>query len=332
MFIFTSGGPRVEYSRSPNKAAGPGATDIIFQSIDGGQTWQDISHTLPESVQPQDFFAGESDIYARIENVLYRSKSNLKTPVWEKENLPDLQDASIAFNRYGVVAYNYDAKMYQKNNASETWMPVYASFKKQTMRTIFESADGTVFIGSDNGLFKSTDKGKTWKQVQNEGWTMDIVESEGVLLATGQKGIMRSTDKGEHWEWVISEGGVGIAVERIQGGFAAISYNSSAQSRKIRLSSDGGKTWKTIGEGLRPSLSISSIKQVGYNLLCAHPDGVFLSSDSGRTWKRVLSGVSKNMFASGQLFSINPPNEDSKVFKLYTSGNVVYAVIRNYGC
>ena len=35
---------------------------------------------------------------------------------------------------------------------------------------------------------------------------MNMVESEGVLMATGESGIMRSTDNGEHWEWVISEG------------------------------------------------------------------------------------------------------------------------------
>lgn len=74
---------------------------------------------------------------------------------------------------------------------------------------------GVALKGSDNGLFKSADRGQSWKQIQNEGWVMDMVESEDVLIATGPSGIMRSTDKGEHWEWVISEGGVGIAVERI---------------------------------------------------------------------------------------------------------------------
>src|SRR5688572_30987372 len=67
----------------------PGATNIIFQSKDGGQTWQDISHGLPENEQPVGFFAGESDVYLRFKNEMYRSKSNLKTPVWEKENVLD---------------------------------------------------------------------------------------------------------------------------------------------------------------------------------------------------------------------------------------------------
>ena len=96
----------------------PGATNIILQSKDGGQTWQDISDGLPANEQPEDFFAGESDLYLHVKNVMYRSKSNLNTPVWEKENVPDLKSmssrgwpsTSIAFNRSGVMAFNsFDA-------------------------------------------------------------------------------------------------------------------------------------------------------------------------------------------------------------------------------
>ena len=262
------------------------ATNIILQSKDGGLTWQDISQDLPENEQPEDFFAGESDVYLRVKNKMYRSKNNLITPVWEKENALDPRCTSIAFNRSGVMAYNYDGEVYQKINSTGNWLPIYTNFKKHLMRTIFETTDGTVFLGSDDGLYRSTDRGQSWKQVQKEGWAMDMVESAGVLIATGQKGIMRSADKGEHWEWVISEGGVGIAVERIDGGFAAISYSTKIQSRRIHISLDDGKTWKAIDYGLPSSASISSIKQIGNYLICGHPDGIFRSSDMGKTWNK----------------------------------------------
>ena len=307
----------------------PGAANIIFQSKDGGQTWQDISQSLPENEQPEGFFAGESDVYLSVKNVMYRSKSNLKTPVWEIENvLP--RSASIAFNRSGVLAYNYDGEIYQKMPSLGTWLPVYTNFRKHLMRTIFETSDGTVFLGYDHGLYKSADKGQTWKQVQNEGWVMDIVEAEDVLIATGQNGIMRSTDNGEHWEWVISEGGVGIAIERIEGGFAAISYSSTTKSRRIRISLDSGKTWKAVDEGLRPSLSISSIKQIGSYLICGHPDGIFRSSDMGKTWNLVHSSLNGFQLISTPNFA--NPTADTKVFNIYVSGNIVYAVASNAGC
>ena len=159
----------------------------------------------------------------------------------------------------------------------------------------------------------------------------NLAESNGVLMATSQEGIVRSTDDGENWELVISEGGVGIAIERIDGGFAAITYNTISKTRRVRTSYDGGKTWQPIDEGLSgqmfiasiwqpindgplPAASIASIIQVGENFFCGHPDGIFRSSDKGQTWKLLL------------------PSIEGKVFNLFVSGNVIYAIPRAGGC
>lgn len=191
-------------------------------------------------------------------------------------------------------------------------------------------------------ILKSTDGGQTWRdisktppEIELPASQSNIVKAEGVQIATGQKGIKRSTDNGKHWEWVIAEGGVGITVERINGGFAAISYNTATRSRRIRISLDKGKTWQAIDEGLRPSSFISSIKQIGQYLICGHPDGIFRSSDMGKTWKRVLCGVNNNdnnkEFKFSQTWN-SPPSEPKKVFRLYVSDNVLYAVVVPAGC
>lgn len=306
-------------------------TNVIFQSKDGGQTWQDITQGLPEREQPQGFFAGESELYLRVKNVMYRSKNNLDKPVWKKEEALDPRGSSIAFNRSGVVAYNYDGYIFQKRPTAGTWSPIHTNFNKHLMRTIFETSDGTVFIGTDLGLYKSTNRGQSWRQVQNEGWVMDFVEEKGVLIATGQNGIMRSTDNGEHWEWVISEGGVGIAIERIEGGFAAISYSAAAKTRRVRASFDSGKTWTAIDDGIQ-SLSITSIKQIGKYLIVGHPAGIFRSSDMGKTWNIVHPNVNTNEFKFEATLKANPVMEPGMVFTIYASGNVLYAVAGYDGC
>ncbi|HEY5822832.1 MAG TPA: exo-alpha-sialidase [Cyclobacteriaceae bacterium] len=322
---------------STTKEVAPRAINLIFQSKDGGQTWEDISSSLPENGQPEDLFAGESEVYLRVKDGMYRSNSNLQTPVWEKENVPGPRSASIAFNRSGVMAYNFEGQIYQKTPAAgpdsyRDWLPVYTNFEKHWMRSIFETADGTVFLGADKGLYKSADKGQNWKQVQNEGWIMNMVESNGVLIATGQKGIMRSTDNGEHWEWVISEGGVGIAIERIEGGFAAITYSTITKTRRMRISMDSGKTWEAIDTGLQPSLFISSIKQKGRYLLCGHHDGIYRSSDRGKTWSMVHPRIYNPLNMSFNTWSFVDPGVNQNVFRLYVSGNVVYAVAGGGGC
>ena len=297
----------------------PVAVNIVFKYTDGGETWQDISEGLPEnlqaeSVQRDGFFANDNGLYLRAGNELYHSTPTSEGPFWKEEMFPGRQ-GSIAPSKTGMFAYNYyDGQFLQKVNGKSMWWPVYTNFPEKAIRTVFETAGGTLFIGSDNGLFKSTNSGKTWKQVYTGGWVMKLAEANGALLATSQEGIIRSTDDGENWESVLNEGGVGIAVERIQGGFAAIVYNTQLAARTVRASYDGGETWQPIDTGLIPQLSVASIVEVGEYFFCGHPAGIFRSSDKGQTWKLLL------------------PSIEDKVFNLAVSGSAIYAVPRSGGC
>ena len=150
-------------------AATSGVRNLIYQSTDGGTTWQDISYTLPENAEPS-FFAGDGGLFLRYNDKLYYSKSNLRTPVWEKQ--PDVDpeytgnhpfNGSISFNPSGVTAYGWNVQVYQKMNPAgqAAWSPVYPGFKavmsgikRNWVGTVFESSGGTIFVGAGGGLFK----------------------------------------------------------------------------------------------------------------------------------------------------------------------------------
>lgn len=209
--------------------------------------------------------------------------------------------------------------------------------KKNPIKEVKSSATANI-------IFKSADGGQTWRDIgdalpelksdlKTAGWPKqnNVVKSEGVLIATGQKGIKRSTDNGEHWQWVVSEGGVGITVERIKGGFAAITYNTTSKSRRIRISLDSGKTWQAIDEGLPPSMFISSIKQKGRYLICGHSDGIFRSSDMGKTWNKVHPAVDEKEFKLLPTWD-SRPTAPKHVFRIHVSGDLLYAVAVSAGC
>jgi photosystem II stability/assembly factor-like uncharacterized protein len=295
-----------------------GAENIIFKSADGGQTWQDISEGLPENLQAEDFqrdgfFANESGVYLSAGNEIYHSSSNSTAPFWKKEIFPGTQ-SSIAPGNNRSFAYNWNGHFLQKINGTNVWSTMYTNFQIKGIRTVFETARGTVFIGCQTGFYKSTNSGKTWETVHAEGWVMKLVESNGILMATSQSGILMSTDEGESWDCVLSEGGVGIDVESIKGGFAAITYNTQSETRRVRASYDGGKTWQAIDAGLKGDQRTASIIQVGGDFFCGHPDGIYRSSDKGKTWKLLL------------------PSLGERVFNLFVSGNVIYAIPRSGGC
>lgn len=304
-------------SKQKQKRDKAGAINIIFKSADGGQTWQDISEGLPENlpedgIQRDGFFANDNGIYLRAGNGTYHSKPNSIASFWEKEISPD-NLGSIVPGRSGMLAFNYSGQFLQKIIGTGLWLPIYADFPGKDVRGVFET-EGSVFIGCDKGLFKSDDSGKAWKRVYAGGWVMKLVESDGVLIATSQSGVIRSTDDGENWVNVISEGGVGIAIERIKGGFAAITCNTETETRRVRTSYDGGKTWQPIDADLPASLYIASITEVGEYMFCGHPAGIYRSSDKGKTWQLLLPAI------------------QDKVFNLSVSGNVIYAIPRNGGC
>jgi photosystem II stability/assembly factor-like uncharacterized protein len=320
---FLTSSPVTENEQKPDKNKSAVA-NIVLKSTDGGQTWQDISEGLPENLQEDDFqgevllrdgfFANDKGLFLRAGDGIYHSKPNSTAPFWKKEIFPDKQ-GSIVPGRAGIFAYNYDGHFLQRKNGTSVWSPVYENFERKEIRTVFETAGGTVFIGSNYGLFRSTDSGKTWDHVRKGGqWVMKLVESNGVLMATSQGGIIRSTDNGENWECVLFEGGVGIAIEPINGGFAAIVANTLLMRRTVRTSYDGGQTWQHIDAGLPPHLLTASIVELEEYFFCGHPAGIFRSADKGETWKLLL------------------PSIDNKVFNLSVSGNVIYAIPRNGGC
>lgn len=289
------------------------ATNLVFQSKDDGKTWQDISAGLPNNIISDRLVLNDTELFVLTDKGIYQKPTNEAFSNWQKENFYFNQN-NIAMSKDGLLTFNRNGEFFKKIFNSNLLMPIYTSFKGNSVRTIFETASGTIFIGSDEGLFKSADKGKTWKQVHNNGWVIEIIESNGQLLATNQSGIIRSSDGGEHWDLVINEGGVGIDIAEIDGGFAAITYNTTTKSRRVRTSYDEGKSWKAIDAGLPAHDLISTIVQSGEYLFCGHPNGIYRSADKGKTWNMILPAIG------------------DKVFNLSIGGKVIYAIAREGGC
>jgi photosystem II stability/assembly factor-like uncharacterized protein len=302
----------VNSTQQQPKKATSSITDVLFQSTDGGQTWQDISESLP-SDKIEYFGVQQGEVVLGNKEGLFRSQMTLSNLVWTQDF--SFLDPITDFypNQAGLYVHSAQNGFF-KNIATGIWKPMLSSLRDKQIRTIFEAKDGTVFAGTDNGIFKSIDQGKTWNHVHKDGWVIKMVESYGVLICTNERGILRSTDGGEHWDLMISEGGVGIAAEVIEGGFAAITYNTTSKTRRIRISTDAGKTWQAIDKNLPPHANIASIKKVGSNFFCGHPEGIFRSTDGGKTWELLLPSIGK------------------KVFNLSVLGDVIYALPRNEGC
>lgn len=310
-----------------------GNVNKVFKSIDGGQTWQDISNGLPEnlredSIRANRFFANDKGLFLMLGNGLYHSTPNATAPFWTKAISP-AEHPDIISGKSGIPAYNYWGINLKKTNGTSLWSPIFENFQEPRIRSVFENAEGAIFIGIDRGFYKTTDLGKKWKHVHSGKLVGHLAELDGVTLAISERRIIRSTDNGESWALVTSDSSVAWDVKSINGGFVAITSGSESGKKSLRTSYDAGKTWQAIDAANlvlidsiwrtwndRPNVQAyaTSITQVGENFFSIHPDGIFRSSDKGQTWKLFL------------------PSIKDKVFNLFVSRNVIYAIPSKGGC
>ena len=177
-------------------------------------------------------------------------------------------------------------------------------------------------VGYGDGVYKSTDGGTTWKNMglkRSEHIAKIIVDpkksdtvyvaSQGPLWAKGgDRGVFKTTDGGASWESVLAIGAdTGVTDLVMDPKDPDVLYAAGYQRRRgvgvligggpesaIHKSTDGGKSWKQLTEGLpdadkgRIALAISPQKpNVLYALFNTAKEGAFYrSDDSGATWAR----------------------------------------------
>ncbi|MEO1526220.1 MAG: glycosyl hydrolase [Planctomycetota bacterium] len=188
-----------------------------------------------------------------------------------------------------------------------------------------EHAPRGVMTSHGDGVYKSTDAGKTWEHlgltetehiarivIHPRDPDVVYVAAQGALHAPSQsRGIYRSIDGGKNWERVhfvneltgCSELSMDISNPRVL--FATMWEHqrkpwivvSGGEGSGVYKSTDGGDTWEPIEEGLpeekgKGAIAVSRSNPDKVYLLLEsdtleEKGGLFVSSDGGKSWNRV---------------------------------------------
>ncbi|HEY3115814.1 MAG TPA: glycosyl hydrolase, partial [Chloroflexota bacterium] len=191
----------------------------------------------------------------------------------------------------------------------------------------------TFFVGVEvGGAFKTTDGGKTWKELNSPDFDTDVhrllitpSRPGDVYMATG-KGLFHSSNGGDRWEnYVLPEGRIGypdaltILPENPNVMFTAGAKLNPGQWRsthaaypRVARTRDAGESWEYLEGGL-PLESRANIEAMtlnsypgGYSLIAGTTDGeVFFSEDEGDHWATIGQGLPP-VAKSGHIVSLNP--------------------------
>jgi photosystem II stability/assembly factor-like uncharacterized protein len=229
--------------------------------------------------------------------------------------------------------------VWETRNAGRTWDPI---FDKEPVASIgaiavAPSDPNVIYVGSGeadirssfstgNGMYKSTDAGKTWTHIGLE----DTFQIGSVLVdpnnadvvyvaalghgyaANAERGVFKSTDGGKTWKKVLYRNADTGAVALAFGGDSRTIFAALWQTRRppwsvyppsdgpgsgLYESTDGGASWKRVtGHGF-PSAGLGRIglavapsdRQIVYANVSAKQGegGLYRSDDGGSNWKHV---------------------------------------------
>jgi photosystem II stability/assembly factor-like uncharacterized protein len=252
--------------------------------------------------------------------------------------------------------------VWKTNDAGRTWKPIFDSQPIASIGAIAvaPSDSNVIYVGSGeadmrssisygNGMYKSTDAGKTWSRIglsdsrQIGRILVDPRDANRVFVAAlghaygpnQERGVYRSTDGGKHWKRILfhdeNTGAIDLAFEPANPKtiYAALWQTrrppwsiyppSSGPGSGLYRSNDGGDHWQPVtGQGLpseglgRMGIAIapSNPKRI-YLIVDAKGGGLYRSDDAGQKWQHVSND--RRIWGRGWYFgevSVDPKNAD----------------------
>jgi photosystem II stability/assembly factor-like uncharacterized protein len=261
--------------------------------------------------------------------------------------------------------------LWKSNNAGRTWAPVFDSQPIASIGAIgvAPSSPGVIYVGTGepdmrsqisygNGMYKSTDAGKTWTHIGLDNTRqigrviVDPRDANRVFVAAlghayganPDRGVYRTRDGGKTWQKVLFKNdNVGAIDLQFDPTDSRIVYATLWNVRRppwsiyppsygpgsgVFKSTDGGDTWQQLTSGL-PAEGLGHVGIVVaptnrnrvYAIVDAKAGGLYRSDDAGATWQLVSSDA--RIWGRGWYFcktAVDPKNPDT----VYVSNTSLY--------
>lgn len=273
-----------------------------------------------------------------------------------------IDDFAVVENQPSIIyAATASAGVWKTINNGISWEPIFDDQNVSTIGAIAiaPSDPSILWVGTGeannrqssswgDGVYKSTDAGKTWKNmglkdthhighivIHSQNPDIVYVAALGHLWgANKERGLYKTTDGGKTWKNTLfideNTGFVDVAMDpespdtlyaaayqRRRRGWG---FNGGGPGSGLYKTTNGGETWTKLTEGLptgntgRIGISIyRSNPNIVYTIIEHKEGGVFRSEDKGLSWKKMSNTNPRPMYYSQIRID---PNNDQRIWVL----------------
>lgn len=214
---------------------------------------------------------------------------------------------------------SYGSGLYKSDDGGRTWRNVGLKTSEHIGRIAIDPKDSNIVYvaaqgplwgpGGDRGLFKTTDGGKTWKNILNISENTGVTDVE--IDPNDPNTLYAAAYQRRRHMWTLINGGPESAIYK---------------------STDAGATWNRLRAGL-PNVELGrvglAISPVDSNVIYATVEaadrrgGIFRSSDRGGSWER------RNEFDSTAMYYAHVVADPKEVDRIYIMN--VFAMVSDDG-
>ena len=311
----------------------------LYRSEDGGHSWKLLhlfDHAKDIAVHPRDpdiVFLNESGYVWRTDTWTLGAASRLileSSPLGMVLESPygfgpsetswssvviSLSDPNVVYVAMKGGGQDKRQALFRSGNGGMSFDQIDSEFPAINVLSVHPFETNTVLVGSKDGLYRSTDAGRSLVHVSNQRDVVDIDTVDGgLMLAATSAGIVRSVDGGITWSGS-GDTLAGHTVLRVQIAPSDQRIVWATTSEGIYRSNDSGRTWnEALGDlptknfqalavhPLDPETVLVSTETFNFSVRSEwlyapgqyYKQGIYRTDDGGATWQRSDSGIIEN--------------------------------------
>jgi photosystem II stability/assembly factor-like uncharacterized protein len=268
----------------------------VFRTDDRGAHWREISDPAIHEVQSISIDPYDPDtVYAGTWHLPWRTKDGGAHWSSIKQGLIDDSDVFSVIvdqSRPSVLFLSACSGIYRTDTYGDLFRKVQGipSTARRTRVLTMDPADrNTVYAGTTEGLYKTTDGGDNWTRTTGPDVIVNDVyvdprNPKHVLLATDRSGVLASEDGGQGFQ----DSNTGFSQRQVAALLADAKTAGTLYAGVINdktwggvfVTADYGKTWKQQSDGLNGVDVFELAQSDAGTLLAGTSDGVFRWSGS----------------------------------------------------